>query len=313
MNVNLKMACMEKSRRFTFKRRPPVILSKFSTIVFTSTLLVVTHLPGAESALMPGLRALADAERSFARSASEHGIRAAFLQFLAEDSLVFDPGPTNGKKLYAGYDDKGKQLIWQPAFVIISSAGDLGLSTGPWKFKKASSGDKPIAFGHFVSVWKKQADNSWKVAVDLGIDHPAPANPPGEMQLLPPESTGIAVDVAQHALEKAEKTFSDSLKSDAGAAVIAAGGDEVRVYRENSFPAIGKTAAKQMVDSDHTKVARKGLGGGISVSGDLAYRYGSYATEPPNAATGYFLSIWKLNLNRDWKVILDLQKQTPVK
>ena len=69
---------------------------------------------------MPDLRSPADAERSFARTASEHGIRAAFLQFLAEDGVVFDPAPTNGKKLYTGYDDKGKQLIWQPTFVTIS-------------------------------------------------------------------------------------------------------------------------------------------------------------------------------------------------
>jgi ketosteroid isomerase-like protein len=275
-------------------------------------LLLATSLR-AEDAAQP-IRALVEAEKSFAQAASEHGIRESFLHFLANDSLVFDPAPTNGKKLYADYDDKGKQLIWQPIFAAISRAGDIGLTTGPWEFKKVGDGDTVAAFGQFVSIWKKQRDNSWKVAIDLGIDNPQPNDPPGEVQLLPPESGEIAIDAARRSLEQALKSFADDAEADAGAAVISVGGNDLRVFRENSFPAVGKTAAKLMLSSDHGKMMRKNSGGGISASGDLAYRYGSYTSEKPNLTEqGYFLSVWRLDLNRDWKLILDLQKKAPAK
>jgi ketosteroid isomerase-like protein len=265
----------------------------------------------AEDSMSP-LRTLVEAEKSFAQAASEHGIRESFLQFLANDSIIFDPAPTNGKKLYAAYDDKGKRLIWQPIFAAISRAGDVGVTTGPWEFKKGGNGDNPAAFGQFVSIWKKQRDNSWKVAVDLGIDNPQPNDPPGEVQLLPSESGEIASDAAKRSLEQALKSFADEAKIDSGAAVISAGSNDLRVFRDNSFPAAGKTAAKLMLSSDHGKMTRKSTGGGLSASSDLAYRYGSYTNEKPNIAEqGYFLSVWRLDLNRDWKLILDLQKKAP--
>jgi ketosteroid isomerase-like protein len=179
------------------------------------------------------LSALVEAERTFAEAAAEYGIRDGFLQFLANDSVIFDPAPTNGKKLYAAYDDKGKRLIWQPIFAAISRAGDLGLTTGPWEFKKVGNGDTPVAFGQFVSIWKKQRDNSWKVAVDLGIDNPQPNDPPGEVQLLPAESGELGGDVARRSLEQALKSFADEAKTDSGAAVISAGSNDLRVFREN--------------------------------------------------------------------------------
>jgi hypothetical protein len=67
-----------------------------------------------------------------------------------------------------------------------------------------------------------------------------------------------------------------------------------------------------MLSSDHGKMTRRNSGNGMSASDDLAYRYGSYTNEKPNVTEqGYFLSVWRLDLNRDWKLILDLQKKAP--
>jgi ketosteroid isomerase-like protein len=276
--------------------------------------LLATSLPAQEPVSMPALRSVVEAEKSFAKTSVERGIRESFLQFFAEDSVVFTPAPTNGKKFYANYDDKGRQLNWQPIFATISNAGDLGFTTGPWEMKKSAADETPIAFGDFVSIWKKQRDKSWKVVVDLGVDHPEPSAPPGEVQLLPPNETlhGIDVDLERRALEKREKTLVDALAIDAGAAITDFADDAIHVYRENSFPAVGKDAAKLMLGSDHGKVTRKTSGGGVSTSGDFAYRYGSYSAERANVKEqGYFLVIWKLDLNREWKIIGDVQKKAP--
>jgi ketosteroid isomerase-like protein len=276
-------------------------------------ILFAVCLRAEEPASMPALRSVVEAEKSFARTSVERGIRESFLQFFAEDSIIFAPAPTNGKKFYANYDDKGRQLNWQPVFATVSNAGDFGFTTGPWQMKKSATDEKPFAFGDFVSIWKKQRDNSWKVVVDLGVDHPEPSGPPGEVQLLPPNAVpGSNVDLQRGALEKAEKTLMDALAVDAGAAITDFADEAVRVYREDSFPAVGKGAARLMLGSDHGKVMRKTSGAGISTSGDFAYRYGSYSAERANVKEhGYFLVIWKLDPNREWKIIGDVQKKAP--
>ena len=252
------------------------------------------------------LQTLVASEKSFAQASVDHGIRSSFLQFFADDSVVFTPAPTNGKKFYANYDDKGRQLNWQPIFATISNAGDLGFTTGPWEMKKSATDAKPFAFGDFVSIWKKQADNSWKVIVDLGVDHPQPTEPPGDIKLLPPGGTSrhINVDLARRDLEKTELSFSDALAKDAGAAIAALADDAIRVYR-----AVGEIAATIALGADHGKTTRVQIGGEISASGDFAYRFGSYLTESGNVkGHGYFLTIWRLPSGRDWKIIADVQK-----
>jgi ketosteroid isomerase-like protein len=261
-------------------------------------------------------RAVADAEINFARTGLERGIRESFLQFFADDSIIFAPEPKNGKKFYRDYDDKGRKLIWQPIFATAAISGDVGVTTGPWEMQKSATDKTPIAFGEFISIWKKQRDNSWKVIVDVGIDHAQPADAPGEIQLAPPNEAlrNTDVDLARAALEKAEETFAVTLKEGAGSAVLAAASNDIRVFRENSFPGVGKATAKLMLSSDNGKMTRKTSGSGMSAAGDLAYRYGSYSSERANVIeTGYFLLIWKAEAKEDWKILVDLQKKTPEK
>ena len=71
--------------------------------------------------------------------------------------------------------DKRPLLSWYPAVAGMARAGDLGYTTGPWEFKNDIHDAKPVAWGHFLTVWKKQADGSWKFAIDLGISNPQPA------------------------------------------------------------------------------------------------------------------------------------------
>jgi ketosteroid isomerase-like protein len=292
------------------------ILSKSPTI-FTALLLSILPALGAdEPAAMPSLRTVVEAENNFAHTCLERGIRESFLQFFADDSIIFAPEPTNGKKFYTDYEDKGRKLIWLPIFATIANSGDLGVTTGPWEMQKSATDKTPLAFGDFLSIWKKQRDNSWKVIVDVGIDHPEPSKAPGDVQLLPPDEVPakIDVDLARRRLEKAEEMLAEMLKEGAGSALTASASNDVRVLRDNSFPAIGRIAAKLMLSSDNGKMTRTKSGGGMSASGDLAYRYGSYVSERANVTErGHFLTIWKAEGDQDWKILVDLQKKEPEK
>ena len=45
-------------------------------------------------------RALVEMEHAFAKAAATKGTRDAFIEFLADDGMVFQPGPVNGKKFW---------------------------------------------------------------------------------------------------------------------------------------------------------------------------------------------------------------------
>lgn len=112
------------------------------------------------------------AERAFAADASARGTRAAFLAALADDGLVFAPGPGSGQRTWEARPDNKNRLEWAPELAEISASGDLGYTSGPWRFT-ADGAEKPSGFGHFFTIWRKGADGKWKVLIDHGISHKA--------------------------------------------------------------------------------------------------------------------------------------------
>lgn len=116
------------------------------------------------------------AERAFAADASARSTREAFVTALAEDGVVFAPGPGSGKRVWEAKAPNKHRLEWTPEVAEIAASGDLGYTSGPWRFTTAGE-DKPKAFGHFFSVWQKQGDGKWRLLVDHGIDHAEVAFP----------------------------------------------------------------------------------------------------------------------------------------
>src|SRR6185369_15687886 len=127
------------------------------------------------------LQQMVQTQQAFSRTAAEKNVRDAFMAFIADDGLLFRPGPVNGKKWMNEHpvppSDKHPLLAWQPAFARMSAARDLGFTTGPWEFKEDVKDEKPVGYGHFVTLWKKQADGTWKFVLDLGISHPMSGGP----------------------------------------------------------------------------------------------------------------------------------------
>jgi ketosteroid isomerase-like protein len=284
-------------------------LFKPLTIFFATTLLALTGLQAAEADLEKAGGELVRAETDYAKLALEKGFRAASLHVFADDGIMFAPGPVNGKK-YWEKETEEPLLLWRPVFATVVRTGELGYTTGPWELKKARDDPKAQAFGQYVTIWKKGADGAWKVVLDVGIEHPQPMEAPGEVETFLPEFHIFQPESAREKLENAERAFAELLSEDEGAAIMAKASDDVRILRRGVFPAIGKTAAHLMLSSDHGKTKRIRAGSGISGSNDLAYSYGEYSTERTNVTEqGIYLSIWQLDLNTDWKLVLDLQKR----
>src|SRR5215213_10392857 len=119
------------------------------------------------------LQKLVETEQSFARAAAEKGTRAAFLEFLADDGIVFNPTESNGKLIWKARPESPALLSWNPAWADISSDGKLGYTTGGWEWRAKGKTDKPTGFGEYVTLWQKQADGTYKAVLDIGITHSA--------------------------------------------------------------------------------------------------------------------------------------------
>jgi ketosteroid isomerase-like protein len=283
----------------------------FKPLTVFTILVAITGLRAEDVDPEKAVRSLIDAELGYNKLTQEKNFAAASIQVFADDGVAFAPGPVNGKKFWSKQTEP-PILTWQPIFAAISRSGDLGYTTGPWELRKAKDDPKPEAFGHYNTLWRKNADGVWKVVVDVGVDHPQPTEPPGEVETFVPEFPIAGPESVRQRLEETEKTFAELLAKDAGAAVLVKAGDQIRVYRKGAIPAVGKTAAQLMLRSDHGKENRTRSGSGVSRSNDLAYSYGEYSNEHANVTErGSYFSIWQLDLSSEWKLVLDLQKKAP--
>jgi hypothetical protein len=74
------------------------------------------------------------AERAFAADASARNTRDAFLAAYDEDGIAFAPGPRNAQRVWDKRSVNKSRLEWAPEVAEIASSGDLGYTSGPWRF-----------------------------------------------------------------------------------------------------------------------------------------------------------------------------------
>jgi len=259
------------------------------------------------------LKSLVEAERAFSRLSQEKGIRTAFLANLAPDAIVFRPTPVPGRKAYEGRSEIPGRLSWQPSFADISRAGDLGYTTGPYEFRPEGEGAGGPSYGHYVSVWRVQADGSWKVVIDVGITHPRPKTEAPGIQLdkvwmpVPPASTADP-EIVRSALLAADRALSDTaVKTGRPNALLAAFAEDVRIYRPGVEPFVGRAAAVKASVGLPDKWIWAPRGGGAAASGDLGFTYGTLKVGPDEFS---YFRIWN-KLGEGWTVVLDLWSPVP--
>jgi hypothetical protein len=162
---------------------------------------------------------LLQTELAFGEQA-RHSIRAAFLEYLAPDSLVLQPGPESGRAVYAAAKEDSNKLEWYPAMADIAGSDDLGFTTGPWIYTAAGGGTR--LHGHFLTIWKRDATCRWQVEFDGGVSHAAPTTAElplaPEQATLPKRSAPSSKLVADDAVGHAISDFQDTAAQDGFAA-----------------------------------------------------------------------------------------------
>ena len=113
-------------------------------------------------------------DREFSAQSEREGMFKAFLNFIDEEGVILRDNsyPSAGKeslqKYYAGKQDTSFILTWEPIYGSISTGGDQGYTYGTYTSRVKASG--ALSRGTYVTIWKKQSDNSWKFVLDTGTE-----------------------------------------------------------------------------------------------------------------------------------------------
>lgn len=310
---------------------------KKSWIIAGITCLVAGLIIAGTAAGVPGqtdrekaLASLIEAERSFSRASEEKGIREAFLTWLAPDAVVFRPAPVKGRPIYEKMDPANPAVLtWEPEFAEIAASGKLGYTTGPYELRP-SRDVEPTGFGHYVSVWKKQPNGSWRVLLDIGVQHGPPGPAAGTGEVSSPAGRPQPIPTAKlRDIEYAFRIFGNVFEKVVGETGLQKvmskhGTEDVRVFRSGQLPAVGLSRAVALIPPDEGKVnrARSRQGPsksftriGISRTGDLVYSYGSIGSGKAGALEGAasFLRIWRrdMSIATGYRICLDIRLPIP--
>lgn len=277
---------------------------------------VVTALP-AHAAEAPAAAGLATAEFAFAARSVASDMKQAFLSVLADDGILFRPGPVAGREVMEKNPAPPIELNWRPAFVHVSADGLLGVSTGPARILSKTDPGRAPHYTHFLSIWEKRG-GVWKLRVDVGIDHPEPFLADAWLELSQGSGKGPGLD----ALKLAEQRFNERARVAGYVAALQEMGDaNIRVYRTPLKPMIGQLAL--MGQQGASQFLGKGAVGevlqqGIAGSGDLGWSIVRLAaTDGPAPTVAHALRVWRFQGSEskggEFKLLADLQYDMPKK
>jgi ketosteroid isomerase-like protein len=286
--------------------------------------------PAGGGDLAAARAALVEAERAFSRLSQREGVRAAFLAYLAEDAVLFRPGPVPGRELVAARPSPPIELSWWPVYVEVAASGDLGYTTGPYVLRETGPGQRgETQNGYYVTVWRRQADGAWKVVNDLGATTPPPAGSDaaasggvehGRIGGGAPAGQGLAerTEAAQHALMAADRGFGgDATVHGARAAYMGVIADEARFYRDGAPPAVGREAVGRLLGAyAQRSTSWEPTAAVVASSGDLGYTYGKTAVMGPGRPgrirqPGLYFRVWERQGDGPFKIVLDVVKALP--
>lgn len=270
------------------------------------------------------LDAMVAAENAFAKTSAEKGFRDAFLDFLADDSILFRPDPVPGKEFMRSRPVSPAFLSWYPILAEVSLAGDLGYTTGPWEFRAKGKDDPEVAAaGYFTTVWKKQADGTWKALIDHGTENPKPSSA-AAVSIAPARPAKVEVselpkpdaEAARAALLAADRTFAKAAEKGSAEAYLGVLAEEARLHRGGKLPFVGGDAIRSALAEDPAPMTWEPVAAVVASSGDLGATYGIAKRRESGAESPWFdsdnyLRIWKKQPEGSWRLVLEVLAPRP--
>lgn len=250
------------------------------------------------------LQPIFDAEKAFGQAAADEGVRSAYLQILADDGVIFRPGPVNGREFWESKQDgTGAALVRTPLFADIAANGMMGFVTGGWElYPKGRSGPR-AAFGDYVTIWEKRADGKFKATLDIGVRRD-PNTPPDRTKAPPSDYTRDPNRNGWSVADSAMAFLRTSMTQETlGGAYNQFAADDIRLLREHDPPIQGKkrvvSEMKRYTSVEFPKKVN------LFQAADMAYVWNPCEFSNNNEGTvkGNCLQIWKLRDKKWWIVV----------
>ncbi len=274
-----------------------------------ATSILLTCLSGILLAQTAQIQTVIDAEQSFNKTISKKGIKEGFLSVVDDEAVVFKPHAVNAKDFYTNIDKQPGQLSWQPKFARISANGDLAFTAGPYTYQNSKNDDDKVT-GHYVSIWRINADNKLKLFMDLGIQHPEPDQ---EEITDFKESEGKAVAPSKDPFSgkklilATDDIFNHSLTISTIGTYKEFLSPESHYYFPGFDPLIGKDKIMKFISNEGITITSKTTSAGRAASNDLAYSYGTATIKKGNITSEYnYVRIWELDKTHKWDILLEI-------
>lgn len=122
----------------------------------------------------PNPREVMQADRAFAEATAAQGANGWASFFAADGRMYRQRGYVDGHDsiraaMIPAFADTTSALRWAPDTAVVAASGDLAYTLGHWEsVARTAAGDSVVARGNYVTIWRRQSDGSWKVAVDIG-------------------------------------------------------------------------------------------------------------------------------------------------
>lgn len=263
---------------------------------------------------------LIETEYAFAASAKEKGVRDAFLKFIDDEGIIFKPHPVKGKEYYTGAEKSPGFLLWYPSYSVISSAGDLGVNTGPWEYKSRMK-DESIAFGQFVSVWRRHGNGEFKFVIDFGNSH---AKPQTEAQAITGTDTRVvrsatdqmitSVESREIIIELEKKLSQKSAEEGSIKAYKNLITANTRYLTDGTEPIFGSKILDTL-KTNSPYLTWEPVDGMGSISNDFGYSYGRAdvwmdSGMKEKESSRYYMHVWE-KVDNKWKLLIEVNSTIP--
>ena len=127
--------------------------------------------------LSPGALTLLELEGRFSQDVAAGGGKA-FTSWFADDAVTLNNGrpAVQGRgniAAQATWDPKDYQLTWVAEGAQMGPSNDMGFTWGTYEGRsKDKNGEPVVTTGRYITVWRKQPDGQWKVAMDASANAP---------------------------------------------------------------------------------------------------------------------------------------------
>lgn len=254
---------------------------------------------------------IVELEGRFAAASRERGARAAFLEFLGEDSIVLQPGPVFGRAAWEAAEEIQGTLAWAPDWAEMAADGAFGFATGPWLLTPPAGGS-PLAEGRYLTVWRQSA-GTWQVVFDGGFAR-RPRETPQALDVAP--RLGVARCepgplVPAQVLQDLDGSLSGDAFEPHAIRTMARLASAAAVFHppkaEGVLDPVAREAALRALP-DTTQLWP--MGGAVASLGDLGYTYGLSAPALAAEANAAYANVW-CRVGGDWRLLLSLRAPLP--